>query len=696
MFKQLQVAFTSPRRRQAARFSTAVASAGTIVAVAATSAFGAGAPGASARPSRQPKAPISGAAAFVLPSSAQCVKGGRITVQLRKIRHVGWSRVVVTVNGRRFTTIPSTQVNRPVQISGLPTGAISFSITAQTRDHRSVTAGRHYHSCATTPTTPPKSTTPTPQPKPTPPAPPTAPQPGLYRTNGGYVLFYVSPDGAHVQDMTKSTSLTCSTGGGFGSSISIDDIPIAADGSFEATQVEGTIISGKPAKITTTFSGNFHGTEASGAYREDVEYEDGSGKTCTTNTQSWPALVESSQGSQLLAPPQPGLYRTNGGYVLFYVSADHAHIQDVTKSTSLSCDTGASFGSSISITDIPIEGQSTFKTTQVESGLISGKPVTITTTFQGHFHGLDGAGNQRAAGTYREDVVYQDGSGEECTTGTQSWPASVESGQGSQTLASPQPGLYRTNGGYALFYVSPDGGHIQDVTASTSLTCSTGGGIGSSISIEDIPIEGQSTFKTTQVESTIISGKPVKITTIFKGHFHGHDGSGNQRAAGTYREDVEYEDGSGKTCTTNTQSWPALVEGGQGSQLLAPPQAGIYRTNGGYVLFHVSADHAHIQDVTKSTSLSCDTGASFGSSISITDIPIEGQSTFRKTQVENGLISGKPVKITVTFNGHFHGFDGAGNQRAAGVYREDVVFEDGSGEECTTGTQSWPAGWSSS
>jgi hypothetical protein len=57
------------------------------------------------------------------------------------------------------------------------------------------------------------------------------------------------------------------------------------------------------------------------------------------------------------------------------------------------------------------------------------------------------------------------------------------------------------NSGYPLFYVSPDGANVQAVSESTSLTCSTGGGFGSSIAIEDIPIEGQTTFKATQVKA---------------------------------------------------------------------------------------------------------------------------------------------------------------------------------------------------
>jgi translation initiation factor 1 (eIF-1/SUI1) len=686
-----------------------------VTAIAATGILAAGfiaPPGAGARSAHHHKPAISGSAAFALPASGQCLKDGKLTVELRKIRHVAWAGAVVTVNGGRFATIKSSQAGRPVQISGLPSGAIAVSITARTTDHRSTTEARHYHSCAAT--KPPKSTTPksttrtkpstptpptpTPQPTPTPPA-STAPQPGRYALSGyTTTLLYVSPDAAAVQDLAKGTSLSCSTGGTIASSISIDEIAIAGDGSFSATEVESSIYSGKPVTVTATVSGQFRGTEAAGTYRQDVAYQDGSGKTCSTNTQSWTAGVDTGQGAQGVAVPQRGRYALSGyTTTVFWVSPDGGHVQDIAKTTSLSCSTGGSFPYSVAIDDIAIEGQTAFGSTEVEHTLIAGKPVKVTTTFRGHFHGLDGNGNQRVAGSYRQDIAYEDGSHETCTTGMQSWSGGVDYGQGSQALAAPQPGRYALSGyTTTVLWVSPDRGHVQDVVKGTSLTCSTGGTLSSSFAITDIPIEAQTTFRTTEEEHTLIAGKPVKVTSTFDGHFHGDDGNGNQRVAGSYREDIAYEDGSGETCTTGTVSWSAGVDYGQGSQALATPQPGRYALSGyTTTVLYVSADGAHAQNVVKGTSLSCSTGGTLSSSISIAEIPIEGEATFAKTQQESAIVSGKQVKITATFMGHFHGLDGNGLQRVAGTYREDIAFEDGSGETCTTGTQSWSGGWAS-
>ena len=57
------------------------------------------------------------------------------------------------------------------------------------------------------------------------------------------------------------------------------------------------------------------------------------------------------------------------------------------------------------INEIPIVGLGTFSTTQSEGGYISGKAVKIVSTFTGSFEG------SKAAGTYNEEVGYEDGSG---------------------------------------------------------------------------------------------------------------------------------------------------------------------------------------------------------------------------------------------------------------------------------------------
>jgi hypothetical protein len=320
------------------------------------------------------------------------------------------------------------------------------------------------------------------------------------------------------------------------------------------------MLGGKPVKIMITFNGHFHGLSAdgnqraAGSYREEVAFEDGSGETCTTNTQAWTAEVE-SQGSQEASTPAAGAYARGGGYTMLYVSPNGSQVQDVSRETELACSTGANITSAIAIEAIPVMANTTFGETQVETGLINGKPVKITITFNGHFHGLNGSGVQRAAGTYREEVGFEDGSGETCTTDTQAWFVELES-EDSQQAQPPAAGAYARAGGYTLFHVSTDSSQVEQVSRPTELNCSTGVNITSAITVGSIAIVGNTTFTDTAVESGKIEGKNVTITITFNGHFHGLSADGNQRAAGTYRENVAFE-GSSETCTSNVQAWTA-------------------------------------------------------------------------------------------------------------------------------------------
>ena len=106
--------------------------------------------------SRKP-APISPAAAFILPSQNQCVSGRTLTIQVRKLSGVKWLLVSVSVNGRHVKTITLRQTTKPVRLTGLPTGTFLLSITARTTDGRRVSTKRTYRTCGKK--TPPSSYT---------------------------------------------------------------------------------------------------------------------------------------------------------------------------------------------------------------------------------------------------------------------------------------------------------------------------------------------------------------------------------------------------------------------------------------------------------------------------------------------------------------------------------------------------------
>jgi hypothetical protein len=80
-------------------------------------------------------------------------------------------------------------------------------------------------------------------------------------------------------------------------SFDIASIPINADGSFSATVTQTGLEGGAPVHFTYTFSGHFHGRNASneeriaGMFREDISY-DGTSTTCTSGNQFWSATQQ--------------------------------------------------------------------------------------------------------------------------------------------------------------------------------------------------------------------------------------------------------------------------------------------------------------------------------------------------------------------------------------------------------------------
>ena len=61
------------------------------------------------------------------------------------------------------------------------------------------------------------------------------------------------------------------------------------------------------------------------------------------------------------------------------------------------------------------------------------------------------------------------------------------------------------------------------------------------------------------------------------------------------------------------------------------------------------------------------------------------------TTSQSGVVGGANAKFTYFVTGYFQGYDSAGAQTAAGVYREDIVFTDAPNRTCTSNDQPWTA-----
>ena len=292
----------------------------------------------------------------------------------------------------------------------------------------------------------------------------------------------MSADSAHLQDVTVQTLLECtpSYSSGVADHVQFASISIAADGSFTSGGVTDTgVIGNEPATFTYTFSGNFHGTTTAGTERiageiqEKISFNNGSQISCTTNPQTWSATRD-SQGTQTTSPPPPGSYtvttlQSRGGVNSLYVSADSAHLQDVTVQTLLECTPSYSSGVAdhVQFASISIAADGSFTSGGVtDTGVIGNEPATFTYTFSGNFHGTTTAGTERIAGEIQEKISFNNGSQISCTTNPQTWSATRDS-QGTQTTSPPPPGSY------TVTTLQSRGGSIRCTCRPIAHTCRT-------------------------------------------------------------------------------------------------------------------------------------------------------------------------------------------------------------------------------
>jgi hypothetical protein len=255
---------------------------------------------------------------------------------------------------------------------------------------------------------------------------------------------------------------------------------------------------------------------------------------------------------------------------------------------------------------------------------------------------------------------------------------------------SQLPGSYTGAGGsYTLtFFVSPDGGHVQDVTVATSLGCTpTHAALGDRFVFSDIAIAADGSFSGTAHQTGQWSNASATFTYVFSGRFTG------TTASGTLRETIAFDNGVAYTCTTNDQTW-SVHRDVQGVQTADAPPAGSYTgASGSYTLgFYVANDRKSLQDVTVATALGCvPTRAAQGDRFVLGDVPLAADGSFDTTSVRSGAWAGSPATFTYVFRGHVHSVDSSGTERLAGILRETIAFDDGTSFSCTTDDQYWYA-----
>jgi hypothetical protein len=264
------------------------------------------------------------------------------------------------------------------------------------------------------------------------PAPTSAVVPGGYSgqnsQNGNGVAFSVPAGGRSVLNFSlPRVNLVCVGGGGISDHIWFSKIAIKADRSFTATGSQDGVVNGVRAKSTYTARGRFEGKSANGAaaatgvFRADTAYADRT-RTCTTNDQTWTATRSSAPST---GPIVPGTYSgqnsQNGNGVTLSVPAGGGGVLNFSiPRVNLVCVGGGGVSDQIRIEQVTIKPDRSFTATASQDGVSSGVRAKFTYVVSGSFEGFDRAGAPIAAGVYREDMAYADGT-RTCTSNDQTW-----------------------------------------------------------------------------------------------------------------------------------------------------------------------------------------------------------------------------------------------------------------------------------
>ena len=248
----------------------------------------------------------------------------------------------------------------------------------------------------------------------------------------------------------------------------------------------------------------------------------------------------------------------------FFVSADHAHLQDVSiPIVAIGCTPGKSFYDQLAIPDVAVAADGSFSSTTTQDGVLFGVPAHFTYTFSGHMHGPTSAA--RAEGMFRERITYDDGTAFDCNSNLQRW-STLRDAQGDGAAAPPPAGSYsggtsQGRRGVVLGLERPraspdrlDPDRHARLRAEQRATSTTS----RSTTSRSRPTARSARRPHTTRRSP---ASPDTSPTRSAGHFHGPNTSGAARAAGTFRERITYDDGTAFDCNSNTQTWTTTRTG---------------------------------------------------------------------------------------------------------------------------------------
>ena len=304
-------------------------------------------------------------------------------------------------------------------------------------------------------------------------------------------------------------------------------------------------------------------------FRETVAYTGSAVYSCTTNNQSWTATRD-TQPIQSAAAPPVGSYtgtnpQTGNPTIAFDVSSNKSALQDISiPDVYMTCAPGAAvFPEPLWIASAAIESNGSFGGTMTQAGDYAGYQAMFTYNFSGNFHSVGPSGAERAAGTFRETMTYTSTAAYSCTSANQSWTATRDT-QPIQTASPPPAGGYtgtnpQTGNPTISFNVSSSKTAVQNISIpDVHMTCAPGGAnIAAPLGIASATLEPNGSFSATTTQGGLIGSDAATFTYTFSGNFHSVGPSGQERAAGMFRETVTYTGNVVYSCTSNNQAWTA-------------------------------------------------------------------------------------------------------------------------------------------
>jgi hypothetical protein len=395
----------------------------------------------------------------------------------------------------------------------------------------------------------------------------------------GALSLYVPAAHNQIQDVSADASVTCSPGNAtYGIPFVVDHLTMKAGGTFSGTTKRTGVFIGSKATFTVTFSGHVGGVtstgqlKAAGSLIEKLTYNDGVAHACTSGKDSWSVTRDQQPTPQPTAKPLSGSYA--GDYFVsgteaplsYYVAANRATIQDLSLDADYHCAPGSSSGGvELDVASIPVASNGSFSKTSTYTGVFAGSPATFTLVVNGHFHGTNAQGVQRAAGSLDATVTYNNGTSYTCTSDTVPFSATRDqqaTPQPTSVTAGDYTGDYFSAGTEApvTYTVSSDRKTIESVASDVDVRCSPGGAAGGAdLVIGSIPLAADGSFSGTATSTGTFAGQPASFTFAFSGHAHGTSSTGQPRFAGAITATVAYNNGGAQTCSSDLLPWTATT-----------------------------------------------------------------------------------------------------------------------------------------